>query len=111
MNMAKKTEDIKGRKFVSPSTILELNREPTHPGEVLLEEFIIPMNLTQKGLAEKLGVSFRAINEIVNKKRGVSPEMAIRLARFFGTSPEFWLNFQMNYDLWKTYKKLERKNL
>ena len=82
-------------------------RQPTHPGEVLREEFLKPLGLSQTALARELGVSFRTINEIVNEKREVSPEMAIKLAKRFGTTPEFWLNLQMKYTLWKTARKME----
>ena len=84
-----------------------LDRRPTHPGEVLREEFLKPLGLSQTGLAREIGVSFRAINEIVNEKRGISAEMAIKLARRFGTTPEFWLNLQMKYELWKAAQKVE----
>ena len=87
--------------------ILELETPPIHPGEVLREEFLKPLSLTQSQLAKELGVSFRAINELVNEKRAVSPEMAIKLAKRFGTSPQFWLGLQMDYDLWKTAKRMK----
>jgi len=83
-----------------------LNRQPTHPGEVLREEFLKPLGLSQTELAREIGVSFRAINEIVNEKRGISAEMAIKLAKRFGTTPEFWLNLQMKFDLWKAARKM-----
>ncbi|MEW6115875.1 MAG: HigA family addiction module antitoxin [Nitrospirota bacterium] len=85
--------------------MIEIKREPTHPGEILQEEFIAPLGLTQAGLAEKLKTTFRTVNEIVNKKRSVSPEMALKLAKLFGTSPELWLNLQSQYDLWKAKEK------
>ena len=70
-----------------------------HPGEVLLEEFLIPMTLSQNRLALNIGVPARRINEIVLGKRSVSADTALRLARFFGTSAEFWLGLQAQYDL------------
>ncbi len=82
-------------------------RQPTHPGEVLREEFLKPFGLSQTALAREMGVSFRIINEIVNEKREVSPEMAIRLAKRLGTTPEFWPNLQMKYNLWKAARKME----
>lgn len=100
---------IKNKRSIQVSSIIELEREPTHPGEILEEEFIKPLNLSQSKLAEELGVSVRAINEIVNKKRSITPEMAVRLSKRFGTSPEFWLGLQMDYDLWKVYHKPSRK--
>jgi len=72
---------------------------PVHPGEVLLEEFLKPMNLSQNRLALDIGVPARRINEIVLGKRGVSVDTALRLARYFGTSPQLWLGLQMDYDL------------
>ena len=72
---------------------------PVHPGEVLLEEFLKPMNLSQNRLALNIGVPARRINEIVLGKRSVSVDTALRLARYFGTSPQLWLGLQMDYDL------------
>ena len=85
--------------------MIELQREPTHPGEILREEFLQPMNITQTKLAKALHTSFRAINELVNEKRGITVEMALRLAKYFGTSPELWLNLQNSYDLYYVAKK------
>lgn len=70
-----------------------------HPGEILLEEFLIPMGLSQYRLAMDTSVPPRRINEIVHGKRGVTADTALRLARYFGTDPRFWLNLQMQYDL------------
>lgn len=75
------------------------NRIPTHPGVVLEEEFLIPLGLTQVALARHLGVSTQRINELIRGKRGVTPETAWLLAGAFGTTPQFWLNLQSNYDL------------
>jgi addiction module HigA family antidote len=72
---------------------------PVHPGEILLEEFLKPMGLSQNRLALDIGVHPRRINEIVLGKRRISADTALRLARFFGTSPQFWLGIQMDYDL------------
>jgi len=72
---------------------------PVHPGEVLLEEFIKPMNLSQNRLAINIGVDTRRINEIVLGKRAVTADTALRLSRFFGNSPQFWLGLQTQYDL------------
>jgi len=72
---------------------------PVHPGEVLFEEFIKPMNLSQNRLAIDIGVDARRINEIVLGKRSVTADTALRLARFFGNSPQFWLGLQTQYDL------------
>ena len=81
-------------------TTLPKNRAPTHPGEMLLEEFLKPLGLSQSELAARIQVSYARINEIVNGKRGVTPDTALRLARLLGTTPEFWLNGQRNWDLW-----------
>jgi addiction module HigA family antidote len=72
---------------------------PIHPGEILLEEFLRPMNLSQYRLARSLSVPPRRINEIVHGKRGITADTALRLSRFFGTSERFWLNLQTRYDL------------
>ncbi|MCL6446869.1 MAG: HigA family addiction module antidote protein [Armatimonadetes bacterium] len=70
-----------------------------HPGEVLMEEFLKPMGLSQSRLALDIGVHPRRINEIVQRKRGITADTALRLARYFGTSPQFWLGLQADYDL------------
>ena len=73
--------------------------EPIHPGEVLMEDFIEGFGITQNKLAVSIGVPPRRINEIVHGKRGITADTAIRLARYFGTSEEFWMNLQSNYEL------------
>jgi addiction module HigA family antidote len=73
--------------------------QPVHPGEILLEEFLVPMHLSQNALGRALGVPPRRINEIVHGNRRVTAATALRLARFFGTSPDFWLGLQMDYEL------------
>ena len=75
------------------------HRKATHPGAILLKEFLEPMELTQKALAVHIGISVQRINEIVRGKRGISPDTAWLLSEAFGTSPEFWLNLQSAYDL------------
>jgi len=72
---------------------------PIHPGEILLEEFMQPLNLSQNALAKALHISPRRINEIVNKKRSITADTALRLSKFFGNSAEFWVNLQSKYDL------------
>ena len=79
--------------------MLPENRIPTHPGEILLLEFLNPLEISQVAFAEHLGVPVQRINEIVRGKRGVSPETAWLFAEALGTTPEFWLNLQSNYDL------------
>ncbi len=83
--------------------------KPVHPGEVLLEEFLKPMGLTQNRLALDLGVSARRINEIVTAKRSVTADTALRLARYFRMSPQFWLGLQMDYDLDVTTDALAKR--
>ncbi len=86
------------------------HREPTHPGEMLLEEFLIPMGITQRELAERIHVPYQRINEIINKRRGVTPSTALRLAKFFGVSEDFWMNLQLRWDIYKA-KLSEAKEL
>ena len=81
---------------------LPTHRPPTHPGEMLREEFLKPLGMTQTELAERIGVSYVRVNELVNQKRGVTPDTALRLSRLLGTTPEFWLNLQAAYDLART---------
>jgi addiction module HigA family antidote len=85
--------------------MIELQRTPTHPGEILKEEFLLPYEMTQSHLAKALGTSFRAINELVNEKRGITVEMALKLSKYFGTTPQLWLNLQNQFDLYKVAKK------
>lgn len=73
--------------------------KPVHPGEVLLEEFLKPLNLSQNRLAIEIGVDARRVNEIVLGERRITADTALRLARYFGTSPQFWLGLQADYDL------------
>lgn len=76
------------------------HRPPTHPGEVLLEDFLAPMGLTQRHLADAIQVPYQRINELINRRRGVTPSTALRLAQFFGTSAGFWMNLQLRWDLY-----------
>jgi addiction module HigA family antidote len=76
------------------------HRAPTHPGEMLLEEFLTPMGLTQRELADAIHVPYQRVNEIINGKRGITPSTALRLARFFGMSADFWMNVQLRWDLY-----------
>ena len=75
------------------------HRSPTHPGEILLEEFLSPLGLTQVQLASHIGVPTQRVNELVRGKRGVTPQTAWLLSKAFSTTPEFWLNLQAVYDL------------
>ena len=76
------------------------DREPTHPGEMLLHEFLLPMKLTQQTLAGAIQVPYQRVNEVVRGRRGVTPSTALRLSRFFGTSPDFWMSLQLRWDLY-----------
>lgn len=81
---------------------------PTHPGEMLREDFLPEYGLIVAGLADVIGVSRQTINELLRERRSLSPEMALRLARFFGNTPEFWLKAQMAVDLWEASRDLEK---
>lgn len=81
---------------------------PTHPGEMLREDFLPDYGLTVSGLAEALGVSRQTVNELLRERRAVSSEMAIRLSRLFGNNPQFWLNAQNAVDLWDARRRLKK---
>ncbi len=76
------------------------NRIPTHPGEMLMEEFLDPMGISQRDVADNIHVPYQRINEIVNGRRGITPSTALRLAKFFDMSPDFWMNLQLRWDLY-----------
>ena len=76
------------------------NRTPTHPGEMLLEEFLIPLGLTQRELADAIQVPYQRVNDLVNGRRGMTPNTALRLSKYFGNSPAFWMNLQLRWDLY-----------
>lgn len=80
---------------------LPTHREPTHPGEMLLEEFLKPMALSQRDLAAGIHVPYQRVNELVNRRRGVTPSTALRLAKFFGNSADFWMSLQLRWDLYQ----------
>lgn len=82
-----------------------MKRKPTTPGEILYEEFLLPLELTQKRLADHIGCDYKVINRIVNGQSSVTPEMAIRLSLAFNTTPDFWLHAQMAFDLWKLHAR------
>lgn len=82
------------------------NMRPIHPGEILREEFLIPLGMSAHALALVLRVPAPRINDIVRERRSITPDTALRLARYFGTTPQFWMNLQMSYDL----KCAEKKN-
>ena len=77
------------------------HRAPTHPGEMLVTEFLEPMHISQRELADAIHVPYQRVNELVNQRRGVTPSTALRLGKFFGVSPDFWLNLQVRWDLYK----------
>jgi antitoxin HigA-1 len=81
-------------------TRIPTHRPPTHPGEMLLEEFLIPLGLTQQSLADAIHVSYQRVNEIINHRRGITPSTALRLSKFFSTSADFWMNLQQCWDLY-----------
>jgi antitoxin HigA-1 len=81
------------------------NRPPTSPGEMLKEEFLEPMGLTQQQLADGIGVSYQRVNELINGKRGITTSTALRLAKYFNTSPDFWLNMQRANELYRVMQK------
>lgn len=83
------------------------DRTPTHPGEMLVEEFLKPMGLTQRDLADAIHVPYQRINEIVNGKRGMTPSTALRLEKFLGMSASFWLNLQLRWDLYFAQREEE----
>ena len=82
---------------------------PTHPGEMIREDFIPDYNLSTASLAKALGVSRQTINELLRERRSVTPAMALRLSRLFGNSPEFWLNTQQTRDLWESEKRFKKE--
>jgi len=85
------------------------NRKPTTPGEILKEEYLLPMNLTQKQLANHIGCDIKVVNRIVNGRSSLTAEMAVKLAAAFETSPEFWLNAQQSVDLYVAMQGLKKK--
>jgi addiction module HigA family antidote len=86
-----------------------MKRAPTHPGEILHEEFLRPLGVTQAEAARQMGISTNRLNELVRGKRGVTAATAIRLARLLGTSAEFWMNLQTTWDLWHAYRAERRR--
>ena len=85
----------------------KMNRKPTSPGEILHEEFLKPMGLTQKQLADHIGIDIKVVNRIVKERTGVSPVVAVKLAYALNTSAEFWLNAQMAIDIYRAVEKLD----
>jgi len=81
------------------------HRQPTHPGIILLEEFLKPMAMSQTELAKAINVPYQRVNDLINGRRGITPGTALRLAKFFGTTPDFWLNFQRRWELYRAQQK------
>lgn len=75
-------------------------RRPTHPGNIIKEDYLLPLSITIKDMAQTLGISRKTLSKIINERGAITPEMALRLSRAFDTTPDFWLNLQKNYDLW-----------
>ncbi len=90
---------------------LPTHRPPTHPGEMLLEEFLTPLGISQSAFALRLGVSFPRLNEVVNAKRSVTPDTALRLAQVTGMSADFWLGLQQDWDLWHLLRSKEAEHI
>jgi addiction module HigA family antidote len=84
---------------------LPTHRSPTHPGEVLEQDFLKPLGMSQSRLSELTRMTFQRINQIINGKRGITPDTALRLSRLYGTSAEFWLNLQLHWDLWHAQRE------
>jgi len=88
--------------------MISINRRPTTPGEILREEFLLPLNITQKGLADHIGCDVKVINRIVNGRSEVTPKIAIRLGAAFNTTPDFWLNAQRAVDVYEASREMKR---
>ena len=89
--------------------MLPENRKPTHPGEILRCEYLEELNMTQQQLADAIGITRVRVNEIILGKRSVTPDTAFRLAKYFNTTPDFWINLQNNYDMWNTLQKRKKE--
>lgn len=85
------------------------HREPIHPGEMLLEEFLIPMGISQRDLAAAIHVSYQRVNELVRGRRGITPSTALRLAKFFDNTAQFWMNLQLRWDLYHAQVEEDRE--
>jgi addiction module HigA family antidote len=93
--------------MIKSTARLPIRRPPTHPGEMLLEEFLKPLELSQAEVARRLQIPLNRLNELVKGKRGVTPDTALRLSELFKVSPQFWMNLQADWDLWHAMQ--ERK--
>ncbi|MGH7513409.1 MAG: HigA family addiction module antitoxin [Gemmatimonadales bacterium] len=90
---------------------LPTHRPPTHPGEMLWEEFLKPLNISQTDFAHRIGVSYPRLNELIHGKRGVTPDTALRLARVLEVPADFWLSLQQSWDLWHAMRSPEAKQI
>jgi addiction module HigA family antidote len=93
---------------MSIASTRQVQHRPTHPGEMLREDFLPDYGLTASGLASAIGVSRQSVNELLRGRRAVSPDMALRLGKLFGNSPEFWLNAQRTVDLWDAAQTIKK---
>ena len=91
--------------------LIPTDRAPTHPGDMLREEFLAPLQITDEELARRTGLSAETVSELVSGERGVTPDTALRLARFLGTTPEFWLNAQLAWDLYHAMNSPEAADI
>ncbi len=82
----------------------KMKRRPTHPGNIIKEDYLLPLSITIKDMADTLGVSRKTLSKIINERGAITPDMALRLSRAFDTTPDFWMNLQKNYDLWHAEK-------
>ena len=89
--------------------MLPKSRQPIHPGEILRYEYLEELNMTQQQLADAIDITRVRINEIILGKRSITPDTAFRLAKFFNTTPEFWINLQSHYDMWNTLQKRKKE--
>ena len=98
------------RAGAAPRRPVSAGRRPRHPGQFLESRFLTPLALSQEALARELGISRRRVNEIVNGRRGLTADTALRLARYFGTGPELWLHLQAAWDLYRARLEYQRRN-
>ena len=89
--------------------MLPKDRQPTHPGEILRYEYLDELNMTQQQLADSIGITRVRLNEIILGKRAITPDTAFRLAKFFNTTPEFWIGLQTNFDMWNTLQSRKKE--
>lgn len=78
-----------------------MKRQPTHPGQIIKEDYLLPLSISIKDMASTLGISRKTLSKIINERGSITPEMALRLSRAFETTPDLWLNLQKNFDLWQ----------